>query len=137
VPASLTARSRPRPSSAEYGPELLAPWAIAPYAPESHAPSFNRRRAALPSCLPGSYIIILKEKGPDGKPIKARAVAQRLAKRYGGKITFIYEGLPGFAIKGLSEEKAEALRKEPAVMLVDQDRPMQLVAPIETLEPRK
>jgi hypothetical protein len=94
-----------------------------------------QRILTLPKPIPGSYIIMLKEKGPDGKPIKVRAVAQQLAKRYGGKITFIYESLSGFAVKGLSEEKAEALKKEPAVMGVDQDRPTQLIGPIKSVKP--
>jgi hypothetical protein len=88
-----------------------------------------------PKAIPGSYIVLFKERKPDGKPVKARAEAQRLAKRYGGKITFIYESLPGFAIKGLSEENAQALKNEPLVLVVDQDREMQMIRPFKTKEP--
>jgi len=92
----------------------------------------------LPSlgAIPGSYIVLLQEQGPDGKPVNAHTVAQRLAERYGGKVTFIYETLPGFALDGLSEEKAAALEKEPEVASIEQDRAMQLIGPIKSQQPR-
>jgi subtilisin family serine protease len=77
------------------------------------------------NAIPGSYIVVLKDKAAGGRAGTAQAgvaaVAKTLAGRYGATVTHTYgDALNGFAAK-LSEKDALRLAADPSVEYVEQD----------------
>lgn len=89
--------------------------------PAGAAPQGEIRHAGAPTAVADSYVVVLK----DTSGLRAEGVpslAQRLAERNGGALTYVYESaLQGFAAT-MSEANARRLAADPAVAYVQQNQ---------------
>lgn len=85
--------------------------ALAPFIPAANS---------ISAAHPNRYIVILK----DGVP-NAEQVARDLGRQYSDTVRHVYRSLPGFA-GDLSSQAVDALRRNPHVAYIEQDRPAYL-----------
>ncbi|GGU39330.1 S8 family peptidase [Lentzea flava] len=81
---------------------------------------------SAPNAVQDSYIVVLKDNGMARTEVSGRA--DGLAARYGGKIGFTYRAaFKGFSAT-MSAKQAKRLAADPAVLYVEQDRTVQVLA---------
>ena len=79
--------------------------------------------------IPGSYIVVLNDEDPSRPSgLTVPIMAVDMAARYGGTLTYVYEGaLRGFAIN-MKEDAARKLAADSRVAYVEQDQVMEVIA---------
>ncbi|MCP2257110.1 Serine protease, subtilisin family [Streptoalloteichus tenebrarius] len=88
-------------------------------APHATAAEGEIRNANTADSVPGSYIVHFKRSATfDAAQVSDNA--QRLAARYGGRLTHVYDVVGGFALE-VGEAAARRLAAEPSVEFVEQD----------------
>ena len=96
---------------------VLAATLLSTHAPPAGAVILdNGKPAAAGKAVPGHYVVVFKD-----SVRHPHSVAGTQARGRGGHLGFVYYGLNGYSVKGLSKEDAEALRRNPKVRYVMPD----------------
>lgn len=87
------------------------------------APRLTRRTvvsSGTQELIPNSYVIVFKRDSA-GTPEMTNRFATKLSKRFGGRVTFVYDALGGYAVDSMPPGIARLIEREPGVAYVEQN----------------
>jgi subtilisin family serine protease/chitodextrinase len=85
--------------------------------PRQPKPATQRAAAAIDQAVPGRYIVVLRRDRPE------LSAVQTAARQKGGQIRRVYHAaLQGFTVANLTPAAVAALRADPSVAYIEQDR---------------
>ena len=106
------------------GTQLVSEQTIAPEISKDRAEQTRTERfIRKEKKIPNKYIVVLEDAaaGPRGENSKAETFASDLAAEFSGRVDRVYKhAINGFAVE-MSDERAEAMSRDPRVKYVEQD----------------